>query len=92
MTADLPQDSRDTTLQLFLAGKQGQAISQPVDIAVRTPSLALSGWVLVLGAFVLFALFALIGMGARRRRRGLAPPSSISKKPPTTTNPNGAAT
>ena len=92
MTADLPQNSRDTTLQLFLAGKQGQAISQPVDIAVRTPSLALSGWVLVLGAFVLFALFALIGMGARRRRRGLAPPSSISRKPPTTTNPNGAAT
>ena len=95
MTADLPQNARDTTLQLFLAGKQGQAISQPVDIAVRTPSLALSGWVIVLGAFVLFALFALIGMGARRRRRGLAPPHKSKEtrsKPSTTTNPNGAST
>ena len=104
MTADLPQDATDTSLQLYLAGRQGQAFSTPVDIAVRTPSLALRGWVLVLGGLALTALFALVAAGAKRRRKGLAPPSahtaSASRKPrrPSTANrtprspekPNGA--
>lgn len=73
MTADLPQDARDTHLQLYLAGTQGSAISRPVDIAVRTASIALHSGVVAALASALVALMLLFSIG-RRRRRDVRPP------------------
>lgn len=70
MTADLPPEARSTNLQLFLAGPQGRAISQPVEISVRTPRMALRGWFLVAAGGAVLALFALYGLAQRRRRAG----------------------
>ncbi|MCP1388459.1 hypothetical protein M5J20_09735 [Corynebacterium sp. TA-R-1] len=76
MTADLPQDARSANLQLYLAGPQGHAISQPVDISVRTPRLALRGWVLIAVGALVAALMLLYAVRKRRVRtsRG-APPT-----------------
>lgn len=71
MTADLPEESKETKLQLFLAGPHGAAMSQPVDITVRTAAMAIRGSVLLpamaalIAAFVFFAIW-------RQRRRGAA--------------------
>ncbi|MEH0147957.1 hypothetical protein V6D40_09850 [Corynebacterium sp. Q4381] len=73
MTADLPQDARDTHLQLYLAGNQGPAISRPVDIAVRTASHALHSGLLAALASALVALMLLFSI-SRRRRRDVRPP------------------
>ncbi|QYH19012.1 hypothetical protein JKI95_06825 [Corynebacterium aquatimens] len=73
MTADLPQEARSTDLQLYLAGPQSHAISQPVEISVRTPRLALRGWVLLLIGTAAVALALLYSIGKRRTRTRGAP-------------------
>ncbi|WKD58427.1 hypothetical protein CAPI_09520 [Corynebacterium capitovis DSM 44611] len=73
MTADLP-DEQNTDLQLFLASPQGQPISQPVHISVRTSGIALQGWVIVASAGVVLALLILFRVGKRRRTRGPTKP------------------
>lgn len=79
MTADLPHNARDTHLQLYLAGHQGSAISRPVDIAVRTASIALHSGVVAALASVLVALMLLFSIG-RRRRRHVRPPPGTSQR------------
>lgn len=99
MTADLPQDARATNLQLYLASPQGRAISAPVDISVRTPSMAVRGWVLVTAGAVLLALLLLYSVGKRQRRdrppraapRGApARPTKRRQAPPPTTRDHPA--
>lgn len=60
MTADLPETSRGTDLSLYLASSSGQAISQPVDITVRTSALAINGWVLGIGLGLAGLVFLLL--------------------------------
>lgn len=85
MTADLPQEARGTDLQLYLAGPQGHAISQPVEISVRTPSSAVQGWVLIATGAVGFALLLLYSVGKRYRRnaaaRAQSPPQEAAHLP-----------
>ncbi|WP_175935900.1 hypothetical protein [Corynebacterium sp. Marseille-P4321] len=70
MTADLPEEGRGTDLELFLAGGNGQPISQPVGITVRTSALAVNGWVLAGGLGAAGLLFFLLVGLSRRRRAG----------------------
>ena len=71
MTADLPENNPETTLQLFLAGPHGAAMSQPVDITVRTAAMAVRGWVLLTS--ITAALAVLVGFAVWRKRRSRAP-------------------
>ena len=88
MTADLPRQARSTDLKLYLAGPQGHAISQPVEISVRTPSSAVPGWVLLAIGTVGAALLLLYSVGKRQKRstaaRSQSPPWRIAsrKAPP----------
>lgn len=91
MTADLPQDARDTHLKLYLASEQGSAISRPVDIAVRTASLALHSGIVVAVATALVALLLLFSIGRRRRRDGRPPPPASAEPAPAATK-NGDTT
>lgn len=77
MTADLPDDTRGTDLKLYLASTNGQPISQPVDITVRTARVAVNGW-LVGAALVLVGLvFLVVVRGARG-----SPPSEREPQQP----------
>ena len=65
MTADLPESSRGTDLNLYLASANGQPISQPVDISVRTTRITVGRW-LAIAALVLAGLLVVIALrGAR---------------------------
>ncbi|GAA1182214.1 hypothetical protein CGLAUT_12200 [Corynebacterium glaucum] len=93
MTADLPRQARSTDLKLYLAGPQGHAISQPVEISVRTPSSAVPGWVLLAIGTVGAALLLLYSVGKRQKRstaaRSQSPPWRIaSRKAPPRKPPN----
>lgn len=68
MTADLPEESKETKLQLFLAGPHGAAMSQPVDITVRTAAMAVRGSVLLPAMAVLIAAFVFFAVWRRHRR------------------------
>lgn len=70
MTADLPDSARGTDLKLYLAGANGQPISQPVDIAVRTTRFTVNGWIAA-GALGLAGLGVILAV---RGARG-SPPS-----------------
>ncbi|WP_257183215.1 hypothetical protein [Corynebacterium cystitidis] len=75
MTAAIPDSSERTDMRLYLATPQGQAISAPVAISVRTAATEV-GLLTVGGLFILFlALFVLL---LRSRRRGKTQPSSAS--------------
>lgn len=76
MTADLPDSTRGTDLQLYLASPNGQPISQPVDIAVRTTRFTVNGWVAA-GALGLAGLVVLLAV---RGARG-SPPSQRERTP-----------
>lgn len=81
MTADLPENVSSTNLSLYLAGPQGDAISSPVEISVRTPSQAVRGWVLLAAGTAVLAFLLLYNIGKRvRRRRGR--PRANSQAPP----------
>ena len=83
MTADLPREARSTELKLYLAGPQGHAISQPIEISVRTPSSAVQGWVLLAIGAVGLALLFLYSVGKRNKRSAVA----RSQSPPRKTRP-----
>ncbi|MGX0630646.1 uncharacterized protein DUF6049 [Corynebacterium afermentans] len=76
MTADLPESSRGTDLNLYLASANGQPISQPVDIAVRTTRITVGRW-LAIAALVLAGLLVVIAL---RGARG-SPPASSEREP-----------
>ena len=67
MTADLDEGEEQTKLQLYLATPKGQAISQPVDIAVQTAGGAVQNWIIIAGTGALFALALMFQLGKRRR-------------------------
>ena len=75
MTADLPETSRSTDLNLYLASTNGQAISQPVDIAVRTTRFTVGRW-LAVAALMLAAVLVVIAV---RGARG-SPPSGRERE------------
>ena len=75
MTADLPETSRSTDLNLYLASTNGQPISQPVDIAVRTTRFTVGRW-LAVAALVLAGLLVVIAL---RGARG-SPPSGRERE------------
>lgn len=75
MTADLPETSRSTDLNLYLASTNGQPISQPVDIAVRTTRFTVGRW-LAVAALVLAAVLVVIAV---RGARG-SPPSGRERE------------
>ena len=76
MTADLPESSRSTDLNLYLASANGQPISQPVDISVRTTRITVGRW-LAIAALVLAGLLVVIAL---RGARG-SPPASSEREP-----------
>ena len=75
MTADLPETSRSTDLNLYLASTNGQPISQPVDIAVRTTRFTVGRW-LAVAALMLAAMLVVIAV---RGARG-SPPSGRERE------------
>lgn len=99
MTADLPEDNRETKLQLFLAGPHGAAMSQPVDITVRTAGMAVRGSVLLpalaalIAAFLFFAVWRKHRLGDDGRgdttETGSDPPDTAAPKRPYPPHANG---
>ncbi|WP_018582665.1 hypothetical protein [Corynebacterium pilosum] len=79
ITATIPDNSERTDMRLYLASPQGQAISAPVDISVRTAATEM-GLVTVGGLFALFLALVVLLLRSRRVKRGKASSTSISVK------------
>lgn len=79
ITATIPDNSERTDMRLYLASPQGQAISAPVDISVRTAATE-TGLVTVGGLFALFLALVVLLMRSRRASRKKTSSASTSVK------------